>query len=80
MTGGEIMSEIGLDIDNIDEQIIQIIQQKPNITHTNLAKKIGVSQPTIGIRIRKLESQGILNYQAGINVKTSNMIFSKVEI
>ena len=50
--GGGKFIENGLEIDNIDKKIIQIIQKEPNITHTNLAKKIGVSQPTIGIRIK----------------------------
>jgi DNA-binding Lrp family transcriptional regulator len=74
------MIEIGLELDNIDKEIIQSIQEEPNITHTTLAKKIGVSQPTIGMRIKKLEKHGILNYQVGINIKTSDMVFSNVEI
>ena len=67
-------------IDEIDKSIIELIQKEPTLTHTEIAKKVNRSQPTIGMRIRKLESNGILKFQAGINVKTMDLLIARVEI
>lgn len=68
------------EIDDIDRNIIQLIQREPTLTHTEIAKKVNRSQPTIGMRIRKLEEQGILKFQAGINVKTTDLFLARAEI
>ena len=67
-------------IDEIDKSIIEIIQKEPTLTHTEIAKRVDRSQPTIGMRIRKLEKAGILKFQAGINVRTMDLILARVEI
>jgi len=68
------------EIDEIDRNIIEIIQKDPMLTHTEIAKKVNRSQPTIGMRIRKLEKSGVLKFQAGINVKTMDLILARVEV
>ena len=67
-------------IDEIDKSIIELIQKEPTLTHTEIAKRVDRSQPTIGMRIRKLEKAGVLKFQAGINVKTMDLILARVEI
>ncbi|MFX0058228.1 MAG: Lrp/AsnC family transcriptional regulator [Candidatus Hodarchaeota archaeon] len=67
-------------IDDIDKNIIELIQKEPTLTHTEIAKKVNRSQPTIGMRIRKLESSGVLKFQAGINIKTTDLFLARVEI
>jgi DNA-binding Lrp family transcriptional regulator len=67
-------------IDEIDKNIIELIQKEPTLTHTEIAKRVNRSQPTIGMRIRKLEDSGVLKFQAGINVKTMDLILARVEI
>jgi DNA-binding Lrp family transcriptional regulator len=67
-------------IDEVDKNIIELIQREPTLTHTEIAKRVNRSQPTIGMRIRKLEDSGVLKFQAGINVKTMDLILSRVEI
>lgn len=74
------MSNQSLKVDNIDRRIIQLIQKKPNITHTEIANEVGRSQPTVGIRIKKLEDNGFIEYQAGINIKNSELNFARMEI
>jgi DNA-binding Lrp family transcriptional regulator len=76
----EIIENQVFKIDEIDKNIIEIIQKEPALTHTEIAKRVDRSQPTIGMRIRKLEKAGVLKFQAGINVKTMDMIFARVEI
>lgn len=67
-------------IDNIDCQIMGLIQQEPGLTHTEIATHVNRSQPTVGMRIKKLEKLGVLKYQAGINMKEADLCFARVEI
>ncbi len=67
-------------LDEIDRRIVQIIQKDPNLTHSKIAMKVKRSQPTVGMRIKRLEESGLLKYQAGINVKDSGMHFAQVGI
>ncbi|MFX1313287.1 MAG: Lrp/AsnC family transcriptional regulator [Promethearchaeota archaeon] len=67
-------------LDDIDKKIVEFIQRDPTSTHTQIAKKINRSQPTVGMRIKKLEEAGILQYQAGLNLKNMNFYFAKIEL
>jgi DNA-binding Lrp family transcriptional regulator len=69
-----------LKLDDIDRQIISIVQKDPNITHTDIAERINRSQPTVGMRIKKLEKSGILVFQPGINFKKVNLFLATVEV
>jgi len=74
------MAKSLLKIDDIDRSIIQIVQNEPNLTHTQIAKRVKRSQPTVGMRIRKLEKAGVLKFQAGINLKTVDLSTANVQI
>ena len=67
-------------IDAIDCQIMDLIQHEPNLTHSAIATHVNRSQPTIGMRIRKLEKLGVLKFQAGINLRVADLQFARVEI
>ncbi len=69
-----------LKLDDIDRQIISIVQEDPNITHTDIAVRINRSQPTVGMRIKKLEKSGVLVFQPGINFKKVNLFLATVEV
>lgn len=73
-----ISEKIG--IDNIDCKIMELIQKEPNLTHTEIASYVNRSQPTVGMRIKKLENLGVLKYQAGINIKVADLCFARVEL
>ncbi|MBD3351642.1 MAG: AsnC family transcriptional regulator [Candidatus Lokiarchaeota archaeon] len=68
------------DLDDLDKSIIMILQKNPNITHSEIAKKIGRSQPAVGSRIHKLEDKGVLSAQFGIDFRVANINLIKVEI
>jgi len=74
-----MMSEV-LKMDEIDKKIITLVQDQPNLTHTQIAEKVNRSQPTVGMRIRRLEEQGVLQFQAGINLKAADMYFARVDV
>jgi DNA-binding Lrp family transcriptional regulator len=73
-----ISEKIG--IDTIDCQIMDLIQKAPSLTHTEIALHVNRSQPTVGMRIKKLEKLGVLKYQAGINIKVADLCFARVEL
>lgn len=54
-------------IDDIDKQIIDMLQEDPNLTHSKIAKELKRSQPAIGARVKKLTEKGILATQIGVN-------------
>ena len=69
-----------LKLDDIDRQIITLVQDDPNLTHTEIAEKINRSQPTVGMRIKKLEKEGILQFQPGINFRKVDLFLATVEL
>ena len=58
-----------LKIDDADKKIIEMIEAKPNITHSDIAKEIEKSQPAVGARIIKLERKNLLTKIVGFNIK-----------
>lgn len=56
-------------LDDIDKKIIFLLEQDPNITHSDIAKQLSRSQPAIGARIKKLQAKGILATQIGVNFR-----------
>ncbi|MHA1669308.1 MAG: Lrp/AsnC family transcriptional regulator [Promethearchaeota archaeon] len=69
-----------LKLDDIDKQIISLIQEDPSQTHTQIAEKISRSQPTVGMRIKKLEKSGVLQFQPGVNFRLANIHLATVEL
>ncbi|MFX1256342.1 MAG: Lrp/AsnC family transcriptional regulator [Promethearchaeota archaeon] len=69
-----------LKLDEIDRKIITLVQEDPSITHTQIAEKINRSQPTVGMRIKKLEKSGVLQFQPGINFKKVEVFLATVEL
>lgn len=69
-----------LKLDEIDKQIISLVQDNPALTHTEIATKINRSQPTVGMRIKKLEKSGILQFQPGINFRRVDLLLATVEL
>ena len=67
-------------IDQIDCRIMELIQKSPNLTHTQIATHVNRSQPTVGMRIKKLENLGVLKYQAGINIRVADLSFARIEL
>lgn len=74
-----MMSKV-LKMDDIDQDIMQLVQEDPSLTHTEIAKRVNRSQPTIGLRIKKLEEMGVLKFHAGLNLKSADLAFARVEI
>jgi DNA-binding Lrp family transcriptional regulator len=58
-----------LGIDDDDKKIIEMIEENPDITHSDIAKEVEKSQPAVGARIIKLERKHLLTKQVGFNIQ-----------
>lgn len=47
-------------MDAIDDQILDLLQRDARTTQQELARKVGLSQPSVADRIRKLEEAGVI--------------------
>ncbi len=47
-------------MDHPDHQLVQLLQENGRATQLQLAREVGLSQPAVAERIRKLESRGII--------------------
>ena len=67
-------------IDDDDKKIIKILEESPDLSHTEVAKRIGKTQPAVRARIIKLEKKHILSKSVGINVKQVNIPVAIVSV
>jgi Lrp/AsnC family leucine-responsive transcriptional regulator len=55
-------------LDRLDWRILEALQANARVTNTELGKQIGLSQPAVTARIKRLEEQGVIEgYAARIN-------------
>ena len=69
-----------LGLDDRDNIVLSLIQKTPNISQEEIAKKIKISQPSVGARIKKLQQKGILHNINGINFRVVNLSLAKVDV
>jgi DNA-binding Lrp family transcriptional regulator len=68
------------DIDEKDRMIIKLLEEDPDISQNEIAKIVGLSQPSVGSRIKKLKDMGIISHSYGINVKNAGLYILKVDV
>jgi Lrp/AsnC family transcriptional regulator, leucine-responsive regulatory protein len=57
-----------VELDRLDWRIIEALQVHARMTNTELGKQIGLSQPAVSARIKRLEEQGVIEgYSARVN-------------
>ena len=49
------------DLDFIDLKILEILQQDGRASHSAIAEAVGLSQPSVHERVKKLEQRGVIN-------------------
>ncbi len=68
------------DIDEKDRMILELLEKDPEISQNEIAKAVGLSQPSVGSRIKKLKEMGIISHSYGINVKKAGLYIMKVDV
>jgi Lrp/AsnC family leucine-responsive transcriptional regulator len=54
------------DLDFIDLKILEILQQDGRASHSAIAEAVGLSQPSVHERVKKLEARGVIAGYAAI--------------
>lgn len=58
------------ELGRLDWRILETLQEEARISNTELGKRIGLSQPAVTTRIRRLEEQGVIEgYSARVNAR-----------
>ncbi len=66
--------------DDMDKKILLLLLQNPEISQTELAKQLGVSQPAVSARIRRLKEKGESVHLIGVDVKKAQLFLAKIDI
>lgn len=67
-------------MDELDKKIVALFQSDPSMSQKELAEKIGISQPSVSARLRKLKEFGILSPCVGVSYKKAKLHMAKVDI
>jgi len=67
-------------IDEKDRTIISMYALNPNVSQEDIAHQIGLSQPSVAVRIRKLKERGAIETQTGINPLKMGLYVAKVDV
>lgn len=69
-----------LDIDKRDREILSLLEQYPEMSQSDMAEKLKISQPSISARIHKLKKKGALSHVVGMNLKKVDLYMAKVDV
>ncbi|MFQ6135576.1 MAG: Lrp/AsnC family transcriptional regulator [Candidatus Hydrothermarchaeales archaeon] len=72
------MEKLGLD--DRDREIISLLEDDPRTSQREIAEQLGISQPSVGIRLHKLREKGAISLLAGINFRKIGLYLAKVEV
>ncbi|RLG23347.1 Lrp/AsnC family transcriptional regulator [Methanosarcinales archaeon] len=67
-------------IDQKDREIITHIIENPEISQHKIAEKIGLTQPSVAMRLKKLKKMGAIEKQCGIAPTKLGLHIAKVEV
>jgi DNA-binding Lrp family transcriptional regulator len=67
-------------IDEIDKKIVCMLFQDPQTSHTELSKRLKISQPAVSARINKLEKEGFVTHMIGTDIKKTQLFLAKLDI
>ena len=68
------------EIDRTDRRIISLLMEKPDISQSEIASHLKLSQPAIYTRIRRMKNRGIITSLVGVNLKKTDLHIAKIEI
>lgn len=69
-----------LDLDKRDRQILSLLENNPEMSQSDIAANLKISQPSVSARIHKLKQKGALTYVVGMNLKKVNLYIAKVDV
>jgi len=61
-------------LDRIDLKILELITTNPEICQEEIAREVGITQPAVCVRLKKLKKYGIMKKACGVNIKAINLM------
>ncbi|MFB0544532.1 MAG: Lrp/AsnC family transcriptional regulator [Asgard group archaeon] len=68
-----------LGISQKDRELLMLLEEDAELPQNKIAQKLGLSQPSIGVRIRKLKEKNIISNKVAINLKELGLNVAKVD-
>jgi Lrp/AsnC family leucine-responsive transcriptional regulator len=69
-----------LKMDDVDKRILSLLVENSELSQSEIARFLKISQPAVAARLRKLKNKGIIAYQIGVNLKKTKLGFVKIDI
>jgi len=69
-----------LRLDKSDRKIISMFAEDPRVSQDEIARELGISQPSVAGRIKRLRDAGGLEMQVGLNPEKMDLHIGKVDI
>lgn len=69
-----------LDLDKRDRAVLSLLEKDPEMSQSDIAEKLKISQPSVSARIHKLKQKGALAHVVGMNLKKVNLYMAKVDV
>ena len=73
------MLQTKLDIDSKDVKILSAFMRNPDVSQSELAELLKISQPSVNVRVRKLKERGLLTNTIGIEFNKTAMYMVRVD-
>lgn len=67
-------------LDDKDLKIISLYSENPEFSQEEVAKKLGISQPAVAARVKKLKQLGALEHKIGMNPLKVGLHVAKVDV
>ncbi len=67
-------------LDHKDRKIISMYSENSDISQEEVAQAVGLSQPSVAVRIKKLKEAGAIQTMSGINPLEMGLFIAKVDI
>jgi len=74
------MEKNNVKFDRKNLEIIRMYCENPDVSQEEIAKKHGMSQPTVALRVKRLKNLGVLAVNIGLDVFKAGLHVAKVDI
>lgn len=67
-------------LDDKDRRILSLLERGNDLSQTEIANELDISQPSVGIRLKRLREKGAVSFLVGVNFRKIDLYLAKVEI
>jgi DNA-binding Lrp family transcriptional regulator len=67
-------------LDETDRKIVAFLQENPDAVQRDIAGHIGLTQPAISARLRRLRREGLLRVLVGLDPQKAGLLMAKIDV